>query len=85
MTTTESLLASDAIHQLFTEARTANAFTDEPVTDDEAQTIFDVVKWAPTAMNQQALRVLVIRSQDQRAKLVEAMMRATSPRPWPLP
>lgn len=80
MTSTENLLTSDAIRQLFTEARIANAFTDEPVTDEEVQAIFDVVKWAPTAMNMQAMRVLAIRSQDQRAKLVEAMMAGNKPK-----
>lgn len=44
-------LDEDAQNLLFREARTANAFTDEPVTDEQIEAIFDLVKWAPTAMN----------------------------------
>ncbi|MBC7306995.1 MAG: nitroreductase family protein, partial [Dietzia sp.] len=49
---------------LFREARTANAFTDEPVTDEQIRAIFDLVKWAPTSMNIQPLRAIVIRSEE---------------------
>ena len=55
---------------LFREARTANAFTDEPVTDEQIRAIFELVKWAPTAMNSQPLRAVVIRSQEAKARLL---------------
>ena len=42
---------------LFREARTANTFSDEPVTDEQVETIYDLVKWAPTSMNNQPLRI----------------------------
>ncbi|GAA4942328.1 hypothetical protein GCM10023238_05240 [Streptomyces heliomycini] len=34
---------------LFREARTANTFTDEPVTDEQVRAIHDLVKYGPTA------------------------------------
>ena len=55
---------------LFREARTANAFTDEPVTDEQIRAIFDLVKWAPTSMNIQPLRAIVIRSEEAKARLL---------------
>jgi 3-hydroxypropanoate dehydrogenase len=55
---------------LFRTARTANAFTDEPVTEEQIQAIYDLVKYAPTSMNQQPLRVVLARSEDARARLV---------------
>jgi 3-hydroxypropanoate dehydrogenase len=55
---------------LFREARTANSFTDEPVTDEQVQAIYDLVKYAPTAFNQQPLRVVLIRSAEARERLV---------------
>src|SRR3954468_3359734 len=55
---------------LFREARTANTFTDEPVTDEQVAAIYDLVKWAPTSMNIQPLRVLLVRSDDARARLL---------------
>ena len=58
---------------LFREARTANTFTDEPVTDEQINAIFDLVKWAPTAMNAQPLRVVVVRSPEAKARLLPHM------------
>ena len=50
-------LSPEAQDLLFREARTANAFTDEPVTDEQVAAIYDLVKYAPTAMNAQPLRI----------------------------
>jgi 3-hydroxypropanoate dehydrogenase len=58
---------------LFREARTANTFADEPVTDDQLRAIYDLVKYAPTSMNNQPLRMVVVRSPQARAELVEHM------------
>jgi 3-hydroxypropanoate dehydrogenase len=60
----------DSQDLLFREARTANAFTDEPVTDEQLEAIFDLVKWGPTAMNSQPLRVVVLRTAEARARLL---------------
>lgn len=56
---------------LFREAHTANAFTDEPVTDAQLAAIYDLVKWGPTLMNTQPLRVVAVRSDDARRRLAE--------------
>ena len=58
---------------LFREARTANAFTDEPVTDEQVAAIYDLVKYAPTAMNTQPLRILVVRDGEPRDRLLKHM------------
>jgi 3-hydroxypropanoate dehydrogenase len=58
---------------LFREARTANAFTDEPVTEDQVRAIYDLVKWAPTALNAQPLRVLLVPQGEQRERLLRHM------------
>ncbi|TNC26456.1 malonic semialdehyde reductase [Amycolatopsis alkalitolerans] len=58
---------------LFREARTANSFSDEPVTDEQLQAIYDLVKWAPTSMNTQPLRALVVRSPEGKERLVKHM------------
>ncbi|RZB15909.1 malonic semialdehyde reductase [Streptomyces sp. F001] len=56
---------------LFREARTANTFTDEPVTDEQVQAIYDLVKYGPTAFNQSPLRVTLVRSPEARERLVQ--------------
>ncbi|WP_086665205.1 malonic semialdehyde reductase [Lentzea kentuckyensis] len=58
---------------LFREARTANTFSSEPVSDETMQAVYDLVKYAPTSMNQQPLRVVLIRSDDARERLVKTM------------
>ncbi|MGW7307984.1 malonic semialdehyde reductase [Streptomyces sp. NPDC054835] len=58
---------------LFREARTANTFTDEPVTEEQVQAIYDLVKYAPTAYNQSPLRVVLIRSGEARERLLDLM------------
>jgi 3-hydroxypropanoate dehydrogenase len=75
------LLAADqtlALHPeaqslLFTGARTANSFSDEPVTDDQLRAIFELTKWPPTAANTQPMRVLYVRSPEARERLVAHM------------
>ena len=66
-------LDRDAQDLLFRTARTANTFTDEPVTDEQLRAIYDLVKYAPTSMNNQPLRAVVVRSDEARARLVEQM------------
>ncbi|MEW2632392.1 malonic semialdehyde reductase [Streptomyces sp. NPDC048389] len=58
---------------LFREARTANTFADEPVTDEQVQAIYDLVKYGPTAFNQTPLRVVLVRSSEARERLVSHM------------
>ncbi|KIQ63498.1 MULTISPECIES: malonic semialdehyde reductase [Kitasatospora] len=68
-------LALDAAAQdlLFREARTANTFSDEPVSDEQIQAIYELVKFGPTAFNQQPLRIVLVRSEEGRARLVQHM------------
>jgi 3-hydroxypropanoate dehydrogenase len=66
-------LDADAADLLFRQARTANTFSDEPVTDEQVRAIYELVKWAPTSMNNQPLRIVLVRSPEARARLVEHM------------
>jgi 3-hydroxypropanoate dehydrogenase len=58
---------------LFTDARTANSFAPIPVSDEDLAEIWELAKWAPTAANFQPLRVLYVRTDEGRARLVEHM------------
>ncbi|MEH1031477.1 malonic semialdehyde reductase [Micromonospora profundi] len=66
------LLALDRAAQdlLFRAARTANTFTDEPVTDAQVAAIHDLIRYGPTAYNGQPLRILLLRSPESRARLL---------------
>ncbi|MFF3329042.1 malonic semialdehyde reductase [Streptomyces sp. NPDC002888] len=65
---------------LFREARTANTFTDEPVTDEQVQAIYDLVKFGPTAFNQTPLRITLVRSAEARERLVPHMAEGNQPK-----
>jgi 3-hydroxypropanoate dehydrogenase len=73
MTFDHMLLDRSAQDLLFREARTANTFADEPVSDEQIVALYDLVKWAPTSFNQQPLRVALIRSDEARNRLVPLM------------
>ncbi len=71
---TETLpLSLEAQNLLFRDARTANAFTDEPVSDEQVAAIYDLVKYAPTALNSQPLRIVLVRDGEPRARLLKHM------------
>jgi 3-hydroxypropanoate dehydrogenase len=73
MTNELQTLSPEAQDLLFREARTANAFTDEPVTDEQVAAIYDLMKFGPTAMNNQPLRILMVREGDARDRLLKHM------------
>lgn len=58
---------------LFFEARTANTFSDEPVSEETAQAIYELTKMGPTMMNNQPMRITWVRSAEGREKLANRM------------
>jgi nitroreductase len=66
-------LSRDAQDLLFRQARTANTFTDQPVSDAQVKAIYDLAKWAPTSMNNQPLRIVLVRSPSARDRLVQTL------------
>ena len=73
-------LSTEAQDLLFREARTANTFTDEPVTDEQVRAIYDLVKYGPTSANMQPLRVVLVRSPQARERLVRHMSDGNKPK-----
>lgn len=75
MTATDNrlVLADDVQALLFRDARTANAFTDAPVSDEQMRAVYDLVRWGPSAANGQPLRILLVRSDEARERLLPLM------------
>lgn len=79
MTSTDVTLHSDLVldlaaqNLLFRDARTANAFSDEAVNVEELRAVHDLIKWGPTSMNTQPLRVVLIEPGPGRDRLVPLM------------
>jgi 3-hydroxypropanoate dehydrogenase len=58
---------------LFTQARSANRFTDTPVTDEQLREIFELWRYPPTQSNTNPLRVLWVQSPEARERLLAHM------------
>jgi 3-hydroxypropanoate dehydrogenase len=82
MQATTDVLELDKTAQdlLFREARTANTFSSEPVSDEQVAAIYDLVKYAPTSMNVQPLRMLLVRTPEARERLVQHMSDGNKPK-----
>lgn len=62
-----------ALDALFREARTANAFLPEPVTDAQLRAIVDLMKMGPTTANSLPARFVFVRSPAAKARLRPAL------------
>ncbi len=62
-----------ALAQIFTEARTHNAFLDRPVPEALLIEALDLAKMGPTSANQQPMRVVFLRSKEEKERLRPAM------------
>ncbi len=60
----------NALAALFTAARTANTFAPTPVSDQQLTDIWELTRWAPTGANTQPLRVVFVRTESGRQRLV---------------
>ncbi|MGB0922236.1 MAG: malonic semialdehyde reductase [Alphaproteobacteria bacterium] len=67
-------LSQAAIDTIFLEARTQNAFTDKPVSDETLHALYDLYKWGPTSANCEPMRVLFVRSDEGKARLLPHLM-----------
>src|SRR5215218_5165681 len=72
-TTSLPPLDDDGRRLLFTEARTANSFTEEPVSDEQLREIYELMKFGPTSANINPLRILFVRPGEARERLAALM------------
>jgi 3-hydroxypropanoate dehydrogenase len=63
-----------ALEQIFTTARTANHFKNRPIPLELVRQIYDLAKMAPTSMNSQPTRYVVLASEASRARLLPFLM-----------
>ncbi len=68
--TTDVSPATELHRAIFHDARTTNSFTQEPVDVALVREVYEAVRWAPTAMNGQPLRLAVVESPAARERLV---------------
>jgi len=66
-------IEAQSLAQLFTGARTHNAFVDRSVSDELLQKAIELAKMGPTSVNQSPLRVLFLRSGEAKERLRPAL------------
>ena len=59
--------------QLFTQARSHNAWQAEPVSDATLQALYELVKWGPTSANCSPARLIFVKSDEAKARLSTCM------------
>jgi len=67
------VLDKQTLDQLFFEARTHIDWQDKNVSDDQLKKLYDLAKWGPTGMNCCPMRLTFVKSQEAKAKLLEAV------------
>ena len=66
-------LSDAALSQLFTEARTRNAWSDRPVAPELLHKLYDLTKFGPTAVNASPARFVFVTSPEAKARLIPLM------------
>lgn len=64
------ILDNSALDTLFRTARTYNNWQKKEVPDDLLHRVFDLMKWGPTSVNCSPLRVVFVKSESEKAKLL---------------
>lgn len=59
----------NGLRELFLDARTHNAWLDKPVPDSMLRELYDVIKFGPTSMNTQPMRLLFLRTAAAKERL----------------
>jgi len=62
-----------SIQQLFTAARTHHAWRDRDIADGLLHEIYDLAKWGPTSANSLPMRIVFIKSNSAKEKLMPAL------------
>jgi 3-hydroxypropanoate dehydrogenase len=62
------MLSDEGLDLILRQARSHNAFSGE-VTDAQLRALWDVMRWGPTTGNSQPLRILFLRSREQKERL----------------
>ena len=68
-----AVVAQSTLDQVFLAARTFNKFTDRPVDDAMLRRLHELLKWGPTSLNCQPMRLVFARSAAAKQRLQPAL------------
>lgn len=67
------MLNTSTLDTLFRHARTHNGWLDKPVSDEQLQQIYDLMKWGPTSANCSPARIVFVKRAAEKEKLLTCM------------
>lgn len=67
------MLDDKSLDLIFRDAHTPQGFLDTPVTDAQLRQVYELMKWGPTTMNTQPMRIAFVRSRAAKEKLAPAL------------
>lgn len=71
--TTPETLDEAGLDLLFRKARTYTAWLPKPVSDEQLHAIYDLFKWGPTSANTCPVRIVFLKSDEAKARLLPAL------------
>ena len=71
--TIDKIIDEAALDQLFREARTHNVWSPEPVAESTLHALYDLLKWGPTSANCSPLRIVFLKTEEAKARLLPAL------------
>ena len=77
--------AQSALDQVFLSARTFNKFSDRPVDEATLRRLHDLLKWGPTSLNCQPLRLVFVQSAAAKQRLQPALSANNAPKTMAAP
>lgn len=66
-------LSEEGMDLLFREARTHNAWLNQPVSDETLRQLYDLMKWGPTSANCSPARILFLRTPEAKQRVLPAL------------
>jgi 3-hydroxypropanoate dehydrogenase len=67
------MLDDQSLDLIFRDAHTPQGFLDAPVPDAKLRQVYDLMKWGPTTLNSQPMRIVFVRSRAAKDKLAPAL------------
>ena len=80
-----TMIGDDALDTIFRNARTHNAWKDEPVSDARLKELYDLMKWGPTSANCSPARIVFVKSKEAKEKLAPALSEGNLKKPMAAP
>lgn len=75
-----SAATSQLLDVLFAEAHTTNTFSDDAVDPEVIAKVYETIRWAPTQMNSQPLRLTLVHTDQAKQRLGPHMRRGNRPK-----